>query len=144
MHCLAMLFASCFTLSRTSFGLVVRGLKCRISTSSFLSSNKYDWIDEDLIRKTSNLAQMETAEDEIEQLTDRFRSFIGFVEAMDETTKANEVNEAAVEMKDYFGESSFLRDDEPIVFDEQGIIKGNMPETENDFLKVPKVGEEGS
>eukprot|EP00612_Vaucheria_litorea_P002892 CAMPEP_0171459762 /NCGR_PEP_ID=MMETSP0945-20130129/4908_1 /TAXON_ID=109269 /ORGANISM="Vaucheria litorea, Strain CCMP2940" /LENGTH=85 /DNA_ID=CAMNT_0011985829 /DNA_START=198 /DNA_END=452 /DNA_ORIENTATION=- len=85
---------------------------------------------------------METAEDEIEQLTDRFRSFIGFVEAMDETTKANEVNEAAVEMKDYFGESSFLRDDEPIVFDEQGIIKGNMPETENDFLKVPKVGEE--
>ena len=91
-------------------------------------------IDEGIIRKVANLAQLDISDEEVEILLPRLQEFMGFIDLIkDVDLKEGEKTSPTMKATDMF------RSDSSINFDNQDNIINNFPQEEDGYLFVPRI-----
>lgn len=127
--------------SSTAFLLPTHFTYARPSSSSSFSSSRLaasPKVTPELITHTATLAQLQFDEAEVQQLVPRFEAFLRFVDKMQDVpdTAPGLASSALPPV------AAVLRPDQSSVFPNQDGIFANMPDQEDAYLSVPKVGEE--
>jgi len=97
-------------------------------------------VDEALVRKTAALAHLDLTDDEVSEMVHQFKDFLRFVDDM----KAIDTSQLDIDVMSPRASVPYrdpLREDTVQPFDNREAIVANMPEEEDGFLRIPRVGE---
>lgn len=132
---LLVVVAAAASISSSAFLLPTLSSSSSSSSTRLAASPK---VTPELITHTATLAQLQFDEAEVQQLVPRFEAFLKFVDKMQDVPDAAPgLASGALPPV-----AAVLRPDQSSVFPNQDGIFANMPDQEDAYLSVPKVGEE--